>query len=145
VATAETQRQQEIEPLNNKVATPYQEKILQNEFEASLVDSEQKISGQEVATSCLEESQNSCTVDDSAVATSLVATPPVEKSEDELPGGTLVESTSTHPDRKNLKGVQLTVIGVSQRHPRCSAYDSISCQLPDGTTKDFARHSLKRV
>jgi hypothetical protein len=64
---------------------------------------------------------------------------------EELPAGTRVESTSTHPDRKNLKGVQLTVVGISLRHPRCSAYDSISCQLPDGTTKDFARHSLKRV
>jgi hypothetical protein len=63
----------------------------------------------------------------------------------DLPAGTLVESTSTHPSRKNLKGVQLTVIRVGQRHPRCSAYDSISCRLPDGTTKDFARHSLKRV
>jgi hypothetical protein len=64
---------------------------------------------------------------------------------EELPVGTRVESTSTHPDRKNLKGVPLTVVGISLRHPRCSAYDSISCQLPDGTTKDFARHSLKRV
>jgi hypothetical protein len=63
---------------------------------------------------------------------------------DELPAGTLVESTSTHPDRKKLKGVTLTVIAVSLRHPSCSAFDSISCQLPDGTIKDFARHSLRR-
>jgi predicted P-loop ATPase len=145
VATAETQQEQAIQQLNNEVATPYQENFLKNEFEASLVNSEQKISGQEVATFCLEEAQAPCIADVSAVATPPVATPPAEKSEDELPEGTLVESTSTHPSRKNLKGVQLTVMGVSQHHPRCSAYDSISCQLPDGSTKNFARHSLRRL
>jgi putative DNA primase/helicase len=79
---------------------------------------------------------------DGCDALNLVETP---DDDADLPAGTLVESTSTHPDRKNLKGAKLTVLRISLRHPRCSAYDSISCQLPDGTAKDFARHSLKRV
>jgi predicted P-loop ATPase len=145
VETAEIDCQQATQPLEEKVSTPNQERFLENNFSEEDVEWDKKNIVQKEVTNPLDNAQNSPPTTDVAVSTPLVSTPPIEKSEDELLAGTLVESTSTHSDRKNLKGVQLTVVGISLRHPRCSAYDSISCQLPDGTTKDFARHSLKRV
>jgi hypothetical protein len=70
---------------------------------------------------------------------------PDSSSDTDLPARTRVKIISTHSSRKGLKNVILTVVRVSLRHPQCSAFDLICCQMPDGTTKDFVRHSIKRL
>ncbi len=71
VATAETQQEQAIQPLNNEVATPYQEKIFRDDEVLSV----EKNIVQEVETCSEEKLQNPCYRTDVAVATPPVATP----------------------------------------------------------------------
>lgn len=145
VDTAETLDCKGVEAIEVEVSTPDQRNFFKNHFSTSSakISAEMKNIAQGVDTS-LEVPSNSLPESDVAVSTPPVSTPDMDTVED-LPAGTRVENTSTHPDRKKLKGVQLIVTGVSQRHPSCSAYDLISCQLPDGSLKDFSRHSLRRL